>query len=294
MSIVRQDEYQLTVVQQRRTLQIRATKSHILRTALTNLNPSTKNGQLPSELLELIYILSLQLSNPSLPESSLKLLESSLPYQSLRTYIPQISSLLSTHLQTLALALTRLAHPSTNPSFLHRSIPKLPATMSNNLQAITDKKRAVATSRQALITSTAALLHLYTQATELTIQHLERVKHGQILRHTKARLTHLSLSAQQMALHIQSTHLTALGQFYSAEVLEALAVYKEHLRDARSRLRQRGKDAKASLRMYGMDVSGEGGDGRKEKVMKELARVYGECMGRLEDVKRDIERLDER
>jgi len=69
----------------------------------------------------------------------------------------------------------------------------------------------------------------------------------------------------------------------------ALRSYAEHLRDVRSRLRQREKDARAELWRYGVG-RGEG-DGRKQVVMREIARVYGELMGAVEEAREDVERL---
>ncbi len=67
--------------------------------------------------------------------------------------------------------------------------------------------------------------------------------------------------------------------------MSALRNYAEHLRDSRSRLRQRQKDAEKELARYGVGREG------KEKVMREIARVYGEMGRQIQEVKRDIERL---
>jgi len=80
-------------------------------------------------------------------------------------------------------------------------------------------------------------------------------------------------------------HLTARNTIYTPEVSSALTNYKEHLRDGRARLRQRQKDAERELERYGVGREG------KEKVMKEIARVYGEMVRQIKEVKRDIGRL---
>ena len=238
----------------------------------------------------MIYILSLKLEASNLTPSTDALLEASPVLQDLAHYTPQIGVLLSAHLQSHALALSRLAHPSTNPSFQHRNIPKLPQTLTSHISALNIKKLELQAARRKQITSTIQLLRLHAKATELVIQHLERTAHGSIARSSKARIEHLSLTAAQVSLNIRATYLNALGTFYSPEVLEALKTYVLHLKDGRSRLRQKGKDLKIELRGYGIGKEGNG-DARKEKVMRELARIYGELSQQLEDVRKDIERL---
>jgi len=66
------------------------------------------------------------------------------------------------------------------------------------------------------------------------------------------------------------------------------------LRVERSRLKQRKKDAELELRRYGVGIE-EDRDARgppKEKVMKEIARVYRDIEREIEEVKRDVERLE--
>lgn len=75
--------------------------------------------------------------------------------------------------------------------------------------------------------------------------------------------------------------------------MRALGVYAEHLRDGRSRLAQREKEAQRELGRYGVGRrEDEDGDrAGKEKVMREVARVYGEMGKEVEEVRRDLERL---
>jgi len=79
--------------------------------------------------------------------------------------------------------------------------------------------------------------------------------------------------------------LTARNAVYTPEVSDALAHYRDHLRDERARLRQRQKDAERELERYGAGWAG------KEKVMKEIARVYAETARQIREVRRDVERL---
>ncbi len=74
---------------------------------------------------------------------------------------------------------------------------------------------------------------------------------------------------------------------YTAPVREALENYMRNLRDGMDRGRERKGQAERVLWGYG--VGREEGD--KEKVMKEIARVYGELKREVEEVGRDVERL---
>lgn len=60
------------------------------------------------------------------------------------------------------------------------------------------------------------------------------------------------------------------------------------LRGGRERLRERAKVKERELWGYGVGREDGGG---KEKIMREIARVWGELRGEMEDVKRDVERL---
>jgi len=71
-------------------------------------------------------------------------------------------------------------------------------------------------------------------------------------------------------------------------VRRALVNYAAHLRDARVRVEERVRDLEAKLGEFGVGV--EGGEG-KERVLREMARVYGGMRGEVEEVRGDLERL---
>jgi hypothetical protein len=251
---------------------------------LTSLPLKQQTPPLPPELLELIILLSLKLSTP-LPAPSLALLTTSAPYDTLPEHTPRIGALVSTHLHSQAIALTRLLNPTTNPSYLHRTIPKIPSAISTLSTTISSQKAALETARLALVPLTTKVLEQYRAATELTIRILEQNKHGQLARSIKSKSELLAAEAKQEELNAKIVYATARNTIYTPEVSSALANYKEHLRDGRARLRQRQKDAEKELERYGVGREG------KEKVMKEIARVYGEMGRQIREVKRDMERL---
>jgi hypothetical protein len=75
---------------------------------------------------------------------------------------------------------------------------------------------------------------------------------------------------------------------YDKQAIQALRTYGAHLRDARVRTEERVRGLKAELGEYGVGV--EGGEG-KERVMREMARVYGQMGRQMQDTKGDLDRL---
>jgi len=296
-------------VQALRAARTRAAKAQLLRTALSTLDlsapapntssttsksklPTKQSTTLPTELLELILLLSTRLtSTTALSSSSTKLLEATSQWTSLSSHLPQIGSLLSTHLQTQALALSRILTPTTNPSFLHRTIPKLESSITTLQSEITTKKADLTSRRTALVSKTTTLLGLYHLATTLVILILEQSVHGSVSRHIKAHAELLSLSAQSLNYQVKEKAIRGEKMVYTDQVKNALQEYVRNLRDGRERLRERKKGAERVLWGYGVGRTDEEGGVEKEKVMREIARVYGELVREVAEVGRDVERL---
>lgn len=288
--------------QELRARRLDSTRALVLASALSNLplttstkpskaskssNPSsTRDQPLPADLTDLIILLTLYLTNRSLSPTSATLLTTSPLYTTLPSHLPTISSLLSTHLTALALPLTRLLNPTTNPSFLHRRIPALPSSTSALLVHIAEQRLALQSARAALTPLATSVLRVRTSCAEASIRVLETAKHGAVARHARASAEVLGLQAQTAEGEARMASAKAAGIVYSAEARRALRAYKEHLRDGRARLGMRERDAEAVLGGYGV-----GREEGKERVLREMARVWGEMEREGEEVRRDIERL---
>lgn len=86
--------------------------------------------------------------------------------------------------------------------------------------------------------------------------------------------------------------IVANGLVYTSDARLALRTYGEHLRDGRARLGMRKRDAEAELARYGVGRKERDGEAvGKEKVMKEIAKVWGEMEREMEEIRKDIERL---
>ncbi|RAL64440.1 hypothetical protein DID88_001916 [Monilinia fructigena] len=259
------------------------------RTRTSQPAPPRKAAELPEELVELIILLTTKLSLPpgSISKADVVLLESSPTYHSLSTHLPQLCNIISTNLHNTALSLSRILNPTTNSSFLHRQIPTLLPTVITLQSSLLSDSHALALSRTAVVNSTTQLLNLYHHATTLIIQHLERSKHGPLTRHTTTKISLLSLQSRTLSHELQLKYLQGEKIIYDERTTEALQNYLRELRGGRERLKERVKLKERDLWGYGVGRE----DGGKERVMREIARVFRELSGEIEEVKRDVERL---
>ncbi|KAK0667654.1 hypothetical protein QBC41DRAFT_395345 [Cercophora samala] len=247
-----------------------------------------KPPPLPQSLLDLLLLLPPLLSpNPPIPLSSLPLLLSSPPFSHLPSHLPLLSSFLSQSLHTTALTLTRLAQPNTNPSFLHRSIPSLPAFTLTQLETLHHKKYSLLRSRLSLAASVSNLLDRQIYILSKLIKSLE-AKHGPVSRSLEYSAAETALVAQKQELEVKSAGRAVKREVYPPEAATALGNYSRHLRDARSRLGERIKGLEGELGEYHQ----QNGERDKSKKMKEMARVYVDMGRQLEEVRQDLERLD--
>jgi hypothetical protein len=91
--------------------------------------------------------------------------------------------------------------------------------------------------------------------------------------------------------HAKEKAIRGEKMVYTDQVKDALQEYVRNLRDGRERLRERKKGAERVLWGYGVGRTEDEGSAEKEKVMREIARVYGELVREVAEVGRDVERL---
>ncbi|ELR03591.1 hypothetical protein VC83_03823 [Pseudogymnoascus destructans] len=276
-----------------KTLRLKFTRAKVLQKALEELpltSPapaSTKTSSsrqstpvteipLPAKLTELIILLTLSLRSPT-----------ALPLPNLSANIQAIAALVSTHLTSHALPLTRLMNPHTNPSFLHRQIPSLAISIIALRDHVTGLRLRLAAKRTTLTDLAVKLLHLYTAQAATVIRILEQTTHGCLSRHSRAHAEMLSLSCATTAAEAESKSRIAADLVYGPEAVRALQVYREHLRDGKVRMESRKGGAERELGRYGVGRE----EGGKERIMREIARVWEEMEGEVEEVKGDIGRL---
>jgi len=184
-----------------------------------------------------------------------------------------------------------MLNPSTNPSFIHRTIPSLPASTTTLLSSLTSQKQSLSAIRQETLSLlTTTLLPLRARALDLLIRALES-KHSNLARNLELRAAEIALSAAKQEAQAMAL-LGAVGRgVYRPEVVEALGRYAGHLRDGKGRLREEIRGLEGELGRYGVDVVEGEGDGGKERAMREMARVYRDMFRQVEEVRGDLERL---
>lgn len=297
---------------------LKAAKHHLLIDALSNPSPqflqpkqaaapslarrprqtkptATPVAELPAPLLDLLLILPpLLTSSSDLSHESTALLLSHPPLSDLPAHLPQLAALVSNTLQSAAVHLARIANPSTNPSYVHRSIPALATNAASLASAIADRKADLTRARLAAGTELTSLLQGQTTVLSQLLRSLE-AKHGPIARSLEFRATEASLTAQRQEAEAETALWLARRDTYTPEAARALANYASHLRDAKARLNEAIHTLKGELEAYGVDLdqgsAGDGAQSGKEKVMREMARVYRDMNRQLEEVKRDLDRL---
>ncbi len=191
--------------------------------------------------------------------------------------------------------LARIANPSTNPSYVHRSIPALSAHAAALASTVAERKADLARARVAAATELTVVLQEQTTVLSQLLRSLE-AKHGPIARSLEFRATEAALIAQRQEAEAEVALWIARRDTYTPEAAQALVNYASHLRDAKGRLNEAIHTLRGELETYGIDA-GEGGTGDtakgggKEKVMGEIARVYRDMNRQMEEVRGDLDRL---
>ncbi|KAH0444695.1 hypothetical protein CcaCcLH18_00353 [Colletotrichum camelliae] len=247
--------------------------------------------QLPEPLLDLLLLLPPLLTSPTpLDPDSAAILLSNPPFSQLQSLLPQLGELVSATLHTSAVSLARIANPSTNPSFLHRTVPGLNATYAKLETDVAAARHALASERLRAAAALTELLDTHASALTLLVRALE-AKHGLVARSLEMRAAETGLEAQRARGEAEVAREGVVREVYSPEMVEALGNYEAHLRDARMRLEGTVANLKTELEGYGVGEDGKG-DGAKERTLREIARKYRELERERDEALRDLERLE--
>lgn len=257
-----------------------------LRRAKPQLRQDT-TSDLPEPLLDLLLLLpALLTSSEDLSAENTKLLLSNPPFSSLNCLLPDLAKLVSSNIQSTAVLLARISNPTTNPSFLHRSIPNIPSHVRTLSSTIEDDKVALSKARFSAANSLVDLLQKHTQALISLIRSLE-AKHGGVARSLEFRAAEVALLAQRGEVDAEVALWNARKSIYTPDIVDALHNYASHLKDGQMRLGETVRTLQMELDEYGLGGVDEG----KERTMREMARVYGEMGRQLDEIKEDLRRL---
>ncbi|KAK4236956.1 hypothetical protein C8A03DRAFT_16441 [Achaetomium macrosporum] len=272
---------------------------------------TSQPAELPEPLLDLLLLLPPLLTNSptDLSPESVALLLSNPPLSDFPTHLPQLATLVSNTLHSSAVHLARIANPSTNPSYVHRAIPSLSTHAASITTAIANLNSELTRSRLTGASELTTLLQTQTAVLSQLLRALE-AKHGPVARSLEFRATEAALTAQRQQAEAELALWLARRETYTPEAAQALRNYANHLRDAKGRLNEAVNALRVELEAYGVTITdsdevaggaegkrgrrgGGGGAGGKdkEKVMREMARVYRDMGRQVEEVRGDLERL---
>jgi hypothetical protein len=239
--------------------------------------------------LELLLLLPPLLnSTQPISREEFDILFSTQPLSNLQSLLPELGPLVSANLLASATSLARIANPTTNPSFLHRSVPSLAQTMAALQASVEADKADLIKERAATATSLISLLQKYSQALTLLVRSLEG-KHGMIARSLELQAAEVALMAQRGEIEAQMAKWNIHKEVYTPEMVTVLKNYNAHLRDVSMQLEDQIQAAKIQLEGYGVGIPG--GE-NKERTMREMARVFREMSREIGEVNSDLERLE--
>ncbi|KAK8135088.1 hypothetical protein PG984_007100 [Apiospora sp. TS-2023a] len=262
---------------------------------------SSSQKQLPPELIDLLLLLPDFLEKAPrqlLPQQTLRLLLSTPPFSDFPRHLGPLTALLSTHLTTQSVALTRVLHPTTNASFLHRHTVNLPVSTSHLTLQLATARRELTDARLRTTTTLLAHLDQHARALAILVRALE-AKHGPAAHSTALRSQRACLEASLWAASLRLLLVETKGRVYPRGAGGALRNYRRHLRDAQMRLEDASRVRDRELQDYGVRLGDEEGDSDddenqmsvKERRMREMARIWREMEGRLGEIQADLDRL---
>ncbi|KAK6359448.1 hypothetical protein TWF696_000606 [Orbilia brochopaga] len=157
----------------------------------------------------------------------------------------------------------------------------LPSAIADRLASLHTHRETLHSLRSQSLRRSTALADLHRLLLSTTIQLIERQKHGIPSRAAKAQARHLALVADSLDGKLRIMHLEALERTYDPDTNATLAFYKEHLEDAKTRLRRRAARAEGELSEY---------EGFGEQMKRDVER-YAALLEELDRTKADIRRL---
>ncbi|KAL2265868.1 hypothetical protein VTJ83DRAFT_6968 [Remersonia thermophila] len=245
---------------------------------------------LPPALLDLLRLIPplLEASADDIPAEEAAVLLSHPPLSDFPSHLGSLATLVSTTLHRAAVQLARAANPSNGSSYVHRSVPTLPAHASALAASAAARRADLSRARLAAATQLVSLLREQADVLAQLLRALE-AKHGAVARSLELRATESALTAQRQQAEADAALWQARRHIYTPEAVRALANYTSHLRDAKGRLAEAVNALQAELGVYGVGAA-DGGN-NKEQVLRDLARVYRDMDRQVGEVQEDLKRL---
>lgn len=292
-------------------------------TAHVEPTPKRDHLALPHELRELVSNVTMYLAASLSPDASQTLPSDTdgLMADELATFhqhLPQISNALSAHLTDTESSLSATARslsPSSTSTSKARSSRARPPDPSISLTTVLGSLQSSINTAQhkdlpKALNATAASLSssstCHASNIRSRIRHLELTTHGTWARHTSSRANYLSSVSRGIELKARIMGLEREKALYAdQELMDRLEQESDALEVEKRKLTRQERELKALLGRYqaeGVQAVGRigGGDGKGgraeqgsgEDVFRVLGERYAEVETEIEEVKKDIERLE--
>ncbi|TLD36787.1 hypothetical protein E2P81_ATG02569 [Venturia nashicola] len=255
-----------------------AAVANLLQGALNSI--CQRGDELPPELLETCHIITAQL-NGELTLSDLEILADDIDY--FVTNIPTIAIAISKQLEHLALTLAKITTPDGTLQDNAPSIAQLPAQATALQDSISNQTASIAMTRMRITELGDQIHSVYRELFEVSVRIIEQTLHGSVARGTKARAEHLASVAKGMELKLQILSQTD-PTLTTPQFTTSLKTYIAKLSSLEADLASRQSTAQLALKGY--ETAGKG--------MSEIASKYVEAINEGEEIRREIEKLEER
>lgn len=168
-------------------------------------------------------------------------------------------------------------------------MPKDFANLNASLAAAEESLKA---ARIRTITSLTRLLQLFAECLTCLVRTLE-AKHGVIARSLELRASDISLDAQRAEKLTEQMMWKLRKEVYTPESISALQNYVTHLKDANARVAERVRNLQIDLEAHGDDLSQDDMEDEEdgERSPRDVTGVYKDVGKRVDDAKRDMDRL---
>ncbi|KAL7944553.1 hypothetical protein V8C42DRAFT_325152 [Trichoderma barbatum] len=245
----------------------------------------------PEALLDLLLVLPPFLDAvDTLPHDSITLLLSSPPLSEFEALLPDLADLIASNLHAAAIGLARFSHPAMNPSYLHRHVASLPKDFATLNASLSAAEEALKAARIRTVTSLTSLLQTFSECLTCLVRTLE-AKHGVIARSLELRASDISLEAQRAEKQAEQTMWKLRKEVYTPESISALQHYVVHLKDANARITDRARKLQADLDAHYEQHGEMTDDDEDERPSRDVPPMYKDVGRRVEEAKRDMDRL---
>lgn len=191
-----------------------------------------------------------------------------------------IAATISQDLKQLATHIATLLAVEEGRDFKPSDLSTLAANAAKLLSQNAATTQKIAQLRTRITDLSDQINSTHREILEASVRILEQTLHGSVARGVRAKAEHLAVVAKGLDLKIRI--LDAGDPLrVNGELKEAVEFYGEHLQDQKRKLEGRVRECEKELEGY------EG-----EKGMAEIGKRFVEVLGRCEDVKREIARLN--